>query len=353
MKITIALFPAFAAVSFLPAQDGKVEPQQMPDPKTAQHEALRALAGDWTTVCKMAAMPGVPGMEQPTESTGTDKVELVCNGLWVKWTMDGTMNGQPAQCLGLVGYDPFAKGYKSIWVSSGDEAPMLADATFDEKTSTWTFTGTCKHGAMRSVYVLKGDTAVETVYMTPPGGTEVRSVEITRTRVKGGVPRDALTKVAKVEAASTAKELAPLAASTGSWAATVTMAMPGQPPTTEKGSEVVRSTCNGRWTWSDFTGQMMGMPFEGHALTGYDPDKKEYVSFWIDSLSATHAMTTGTFDPATKAFRMAGNCLCPVGERMEMQQTHTQPDADTRNLKMTFKHPQGSHDMTIAYVRKG
>ena len=115
----------------------------------------------------------------------------------------------------------------------------------------------------------------------------------------------------------------------------------------------MRSTCNGRWTWSDFTGQMMGKPFEGHGLTGYDPDKKEYVSFWIDSCGPTYAMTRGTFDEGTSAFRMSGTCLCPAGERMKIEQTHAQPDANNRNLKMSFEQAQGTHEMAIAYKRKG
>ena len=36
---------------------------------------LAALVGTWQTDTTMAAMPGVPGMEQPTEMAGTERAE--------------------------------------------------------------------------------------------------------------------------------------------------------------------------------------------------------------------------------------------------------------------------------------
>jgi hypothetical protein len=352
MKTTIVLFTALAASSFLPAQDPKAPPQ-MPNPKVKEHEALKTLTGDWQCTCKMNAMPGVAGRETASETTATEKSELVCNGLWVKSTVDGTYQGKPFQGVWLVGYDPTAKGYKSIWISSLDEAPSVDDATFDEKTRTWTFIGANKHGKTRSVYTMKdADNAVETCYLVPPGGKETETMVITRTRSKGAAPADALAKVAKEAPKTLPKELTLLADTTGKWDALVTSTMPGQTaPTTEKGTETVTSICNGKWTWSDFRGVMMGQPFEGHGLMGWDPEKKQYVGFWIDSCSPTHAMTTGTYDEQKKAITSTGSCLCPEGKNVAIEQTWTQPDANTRNVEMAFRDAEGTHRMKIAYTR--
>lgn len=360
MKTTFLLLTAFATSALLPAQEGKPAPegkaggQQMPDPKTPGHAPLATLAGGWTSTCKMAAMPGVPGMEKPTETTGTEHAELICNGLWLKSTVNSTFDGKPFQGVWLVGYDPFAKKYSSIWVSTMDETAMLADGTYDEKTKTWTFTGSCPQGQMRSVVTMKdADSMVETSYLTPPGGKETECMVITRARAKGAIPADATSRVSKGAEKPAAKELAILAEDAGTWEATLTCTPPGGgQPMTEKGTEVVVPICDGKWQWSDFNGTMGGQPFEGHGLTGFDAEKKQYISFWISSGAATASTTTGTYDEAKKTFTFSGNCVNCEGKPMAITQTYSRPDATTRNLQMSFKEPAGTSEMRIVYKRK-
>ena len=76
-----------------------------------------------------------------------------------------------------------------------------------------------------------------------------------------------------------------LAAANGTWDAEVTswMAM-GAPPTVSKGSAVNRMVMDGRYQVSDFSGDMMGMPFNGLSTTAYDNYKKVFVSTWIDNM---------------------------------------------------------------------
>jgi hypothetical protein len=129
-----------AATPTLLAQDEKTKKapaeQKAPEPKQKEHETLRSLVGDWETVMKSEAMPGVPGMEKATESKGTEHAELLCNGLWLKSVVNGTWNGAPFQGIWLAGYDPTKKSYVSYWVSSDvqDCGPCALDGTFDEKT---------------------------------------------------------------------------------------------------------------------------------------------------------------------------------------------------------------------------
>jgi hypothetical protein len=355
MKHTFLLLTTIAASPFLLAQDNKAGEQQMPDPKKPAHAALATFAGNWTSTCKMAAVPGVAGMEKPSESTGTEQAELICNGLWLKSTVNSTYQGKPFQGVWLAGYDPFANKYKSVWVSTMDESAMLADGTYDEKTKTWTFTGPCPQGGeMRSVVTWKdADTMIETGYMKGADGKESEMMQITRTRAKGGLPADATSPVIKGAEKPAAKELALLAEDVGTWEATVTCTPPGgAPPSTEKGTETITSICDGKWQWSDFKGTMAGQPFEGHGLTGYDETKKQFVSFWLDSMSATHAMTTGTYDEAKKTFTLAGNCVNCEGKPMSINQVYSRPDVNTRNLSMTFKDPSGPSEMKIVYKRK-
>jgi hypothetical protein len=326
--------------------------QEMPDPRHKEHDALKPLVGSWETVMKMEAMPGVPGMEKPMEAKGIERAELVCNGLWLKSVIDSTWKGGPFQGIWLAGYDPFAKKYRSYWVSSDDQEGLaVMDGTFDEKSKTWTWSGDTPHGAVRSTFVLKdADNSVETCYLKTPDGKESKCMEITRKRSKSPA---AIEASAKVPAAKLTKEHELLHQDIGVWEATIlAAAAPGQQPTAEKGTESIVATCNGLWSWSDFKGQMMGAPFEGHALVGFDANEKKYVSVWIDSMSAVAAKTVGTFDEAKKAFTFTGSCNDPTGKPMSIHEVLTWKDADTRVLKMEFKTASETHNMEITYKRK-
>jgi hypothetical protein len=56
----------------------------------------------------------------------------------------------------------------------------------------------------------------------------------------------------------------------------------------------------GRFLKSHMKGTMMGMPFEGLSITGYDNFKKECVTMWIDNAGTGIYQTSGTMDKASK-----------------------------------------------------
>jgi hypothetical protein len=96
----------------------------------------------------------------------------------------------------------------------------------------------------------------------------------------------------------------------------------------------------------------MGSKFEGHALVGYDPAQKQYVSLWIDSTSAVAAKTQGTFDAATKAYTLTGQSVDQAGQPMSIREVLTWKNADTRVLQMEFKGAEQTANMEIEYRRK-
>lgn len=350
MRTRAFLFAAlFAVVPSLVAQDEAKPPTEpaMPNPKHEAHALLAQLAGTWQTNCKMAAMPGVPGMEKPTESTGIEQAELICGGLWLKCTMTGEYQGEVCEGVWLLGYDPFKKGFVGLWVSNMEETSNVFDGTYDEKARSWNFHGDSFQGPFRSVFALTdANRSVETCFMKGQDGKEVQCVEIVRTRTKSTAPA-----ASKGEAKAPSDAHARLLEGVGDWDALVKSAIPGMPASESKCSERVRAICGGRWTWSDFSGEMMGMPFEGHALCGYEPTSGKYVSYWIDSMSATHMRTTGSYDEKAKIWAFAGNAVDEQGRPMAVSERYTQKDANTRRLEMTFKSEAMSHEMTIDYTR--
>ena len=72
----------------------------------------------------------------------------------------------------------------------------------------------------------------------------------------------------------------------GTWDAVVEVTpAPGAPVQKSKAVEVDTMGCGGLCLITDVKGDMMGMPFEGHGVSTWDPAKKKYVGSWTDSMS--------------------------------------------------------------------
>ena len=83
----------------------------------------------------------------------------------------------------------------------------------------------------------------------------------------------------------------------GTWDVKTTMwAMSGQPPMNEAGTYEGHLVMGGRFLQMGFKGMMMGQPFEGMQVIGYDNTLKKYITFWIDNTSTSFYLTSGTRD---------------------------------------------------------
>ena len=60
---------------------------------------------------------------------------------------------------------------------------------------------------------------------------------------------------------------------------------PDKPPMEGTGTCQQKMLLDGRYLQQEYTGEMMGSPFTGINLIGYDNHTKKYVSTWIDSMS--------------------------------------------------------------------
>jgi len=99
----------------------------------------------------------------------------------------------------------------------------------------------------------------------------------------------------------------------GSWTAKTTMwTVPGQPPTAGGGSFEGRLIMGGRFVALDFRGTMMGMPFEGFQLTGYDNMQKKYLTLWVDNTSTSFFMLAGGRDVKTDTLNQTGEWADPM-----------------------------------------
>jgi Protein of unknown function (DUF1579) len=76
-----------------------------------------------------------------------------------------------------------------------------------------------------------------------------------------------------------------LAGMAGTWNTTTKSWMdPNQPPEETTGTCKHAMLMAGRFLQQECTGTMMGQPFKGMGMTGYDNHAKKYVATWIDSM---------------------------------------------------------------------
>jgi len=100
----------------------------------------------------------------------------------------------------------------------------------------------------------------------------------------------------------------------GRWDVTSTMwSFPGTPPTTSQNAGDVTSILGGRFIMMKFSGTMMGQPFEGIQIVGYDNMQKKFQTLWIDSSSTAFFLLSGTCDAARKTWTDMGRWADPMG----------------------------------------
>ncbi len=86
-----------------------------------------------------------------------------------------------------------------------------------------------------------------------------------------------------------------LQSSIGNWEGTLTMFVPGAAEQKVPAKEEV-TAMGPFWNQSHFSCDFMGMPFQGWGLNGFDPEKKKFVSTWVDSMNASLTVMEGEND---------------------------------------------------------
>lgn len=93
----------------------------------------------------------------------------------------------------------------------------------------------------------------------------------------------------------------------GTWTSDVQTWMDASaPPSTSKATNVQTSSFGGRYFNTKFSSSMMGQPFEGASVTGYDNAKKKFVSVWYDNMGTGLVHMEGDYDEASQTFNWAG-----------------------------------------------
>jgi hypothetical protein len=145
-----------------------------------------------------------------------------------------------------------------------------------------------------------------------------------------------------------------LASANGKWEAEVVSWMsPDAPPTPPSKVKVdFKMINNGLYQESTYSGDMMGMRFEGKGLTGYDNARKKFVTSWTDNMGSGILHMEGDWDEASKSISYSGKSTDPIsGKQGTFREVHKVVDDKHHTLEMYGSHTPGSNEFKMLEIR--
>ncbi len=126
-------------------------------------------------------------------------------------------------------------------------------------------------------------------------------------------------------------------------------------PMESKGTEVSRMVGD-FWVINEFKGDFGGMPFEGHGVTGYNPQAKKFQGSWVDSMNPFAMHMEGTYDEKTKTMTSMGKGVGPDGKETKSKSTVVY-DGDNKRTMTMYELKAGTENdwvrsMEIVYTRQ-
>jgi hypothetical protein len=155
------------------------------------------------------------------------------------------------------------------------------------------------------------------------------------------------------KAATPGPEHKSLTEATGNWTAASKMWMePGKPPMEAQGTEEVKPLLGGRFVEMHYTGNVMGKPFEGMGVEGYDNTTKKWVMTWMDSMGTSIIHAEGTGDAKQRTF--TGEETMPNGQKRPFRWVVKIESKDKHMMEMYAPGMDGKEmkTMEIVYTRK-
>jgi hypothetical protein len=129
---------------------------------------------------------------------------------------------------------------------------------------------------------------------------------------------------------------------------------PGGPAMEETGTATRSMALDGRVLMEDFKGSMMGMPFNGHGMRGYDNVTGKYWGTWMDSMSTGMMVSEGTCD-AKNTCTFTGTWNDPIKKGpVKSRMTSRWTSATTEVFEMYGPGKDGKEFkmMELTYTRK-
>ncbi|MGH9464428.1 MAG: DUF1579 domain-containing protein [Thermoanaerobaculia bacterium] len=167
-----------------PEQQAMMEAYQAAGAPGAPHQAMAAMAGNYTTAVKSWHEPN----GEPMEESGTVTRTMVLDGRVMVEDFHGTMMGTPFTGHGMMGYDNVSGKHWSIWTDSMSTGVMVSQGSCDEEGSC-TFSGTWNDPIAKGPVTARlttrwtsPTTQIFEMHGPGPDGAEMKMMEITYTK---------------------------------------------------------------------------------------------------------------------------------------------------------------------------
>jgi hypothetical protein len=111
---------------------------------------------------------------------------------------------------------------------------------------------------------------------------------------------------------------------------------------------------DGRFIDQKFTGSMMGKPFTGGGLIGFDTVAEKYQSTWQDSMSTQIMYSEGSADQSGRVITFRGDFSCPMSDSKKLSSKSVLTvGTDTHLYEMFVPGPDGKEYKTleVTYVK--
>jgi len=138
----------------------------------------------------------------------------------------------------------------------------------------------------------------------------------------------------------------------GNWKAEVKCWMdPSGAPNVSQATSKAHLIFGKRFLEEEFHGEMMGKPFTGRCVLGFDNTKQKFNSVWIDEMSTGMFTSEGKGENGNKVITLEGTASCAATGRkdMPMKQVFRVIGPDKHVLEM-FNN--GQKTMEITYTRQ-
>lgn len=139
----------------------------------------------------------------------------------------------------------------------------------------------------------------------------------------------------------------------GTWNCDMSFWMePNSKPEKATSTANIKMILGGRYQETNFTGTMMGQPFEGKSTLAYNNASKEYTTTFIDNMGTGMMVAIGKYDEKTKSMEFKGEMINPVnGKKIPYREIYTIVDANTRKMEM-YDTKNGNEYKSMEIVMK-
>jgi hypothetical protein len=145
-----------------------------------------------------------------------------------------------------------------------------------------------------------------------------------------------------------------LEALVGDWKAEVKCwHQPGGAPEVSRATAKTRWILNGHFLEEEFHGEMIGKPFTGKSIVGYDNIRQTYTMVWLSDIQTSTFVTEGKGEDGNKVITLQGKADCPATNQRDipMKTVFRVLGPDKHIFEMYDGSKGNAKSMEITYTR--